>query len=263
MASIDASMTSMANMNGSEDNLRRTLVINGKGGCGKTTVATNLAATFAARGESIALIDQDHQASATDWMHCRDDTLPPIHLATLHQLNSPFSPLALHFPNTKNIQHVVIDAASAFHEGNLETLLRQTDIVLIPVMPSAIDIRTASKFITDLLTHRTFRQRPRSVGLVANRVRSGTPMEEKLERFFADFDLPNVAHFKDLAAYTQAAEEGAGVVDIARTPNERREAAEWMRLADWVDAQSGCPTERQPNPIRATIKERIAAQRVG
>ena len=51
---------------------RRILVVNGKGGCGKTTVATNLAAAYAATGLQVALCDYDPQASSHYWAEIRD-----------------------------------------------------------------------------------------------------------------------------------------------------------------------------------------------
>ncbi|HAS28601.1 MAG TPA: hypothetical protein DCS56_00375, partial [Alcanivorax sp.] len=49
------------------------LVANSKGGCGKTTLATNLAAYFAHSGQAVTLLDLDPQQSATQWVRLRED----------------------------------------------------------------------------------------------------------------------------------------------------------------------------------------------
>ena len=242
---------------------RRILVINGKGGCGKTTIATNLAATFAAHGESIALVDNDHQASAADWVESRSADLPPIHLVPAHQMAAAYPNHALHLPMAQRASRVVIDAASVVNHGNLETLLRQADVLLIPIMPSTIDTRAVSKFVTDLLTNKAFRKQPLPVGIIANRVQPGSPAEEKLDHFLRCLDVPNVARFADLPAYCDAAEQGVGIVDIATSPAERAEVDEWERLTHWIDEQPATTTRRRANPLRAAIKERVAAQRAG
>ena len=59
--------------------VRRIVVLNPKGGSGKTTIATNLAASYAFRGYCVALIDYDSQGSSTRWLSKRPDELPAIH----------------------------------------------------------------------------------------------------------------------------------------------------------------------------------------
>ena len=64
---------------------RRILVINGKGGCGKTTIATNLAVAYASAGHVVALMDNDPQASSSYWAEQRDPELPDVHLVEAHR----------------------------------------------------------------------------------------------------------------------------------------------------------------------------------
>ena len=58
--------------------MRSILVANPKGGSGKTTLATNIAVFYALRGQKVALVDYDPQASSMDWLEARPDHRPAI-----------------------------------------------------------------------------------------------------------------------------------------------------------------------------------------
>ena len=58
--------------------MKKILVMNPKGGCGKTTVATNLASYYALWEVPVALIDYDSQRSSLDWVDNRVAELGPI-----------------------------------------------------------------------------------------------------------------------------------------------------------------------------------------
>jgi chromosome partitioning protein len=57
-------------------------VINAKGGCGKSTIAMNVAAGLALRGQQILLIDMDPQAQITQWLGAGDGLRSEGTLAT-------------------------------------------------------------------------------------------------------------------------------------------------------------------------------------
>ena len=58
--------------------MRSILILNSKGGCGKTTLATNLAGYFASKGRRVVLADCDPQQSSLDWLAARSGDRPPI-----------------------------------------------------------------------------------------------------------------------------------------------------------------------------------------
>ena len=58
--------------------MRSIMVLNPKGGSGKSTIATNLAAYFAAEGQNVALSDLDPQGSSIAWLKVRPPGRPPI-----------------------------------------------------------------------------------------------------------------------------------------------------------------------------------------
>ncbi len=233
---------------------RRILIINGKGGCGKTTIATNLAVAYACSGASVALLDNDPQASSSYWAEQRDPKLPPIRVVAKHERPSMYQTQSFHHRLPAGTDIVIVDGHSNARGRDLESLLRQTDIILVPMLPSSIDIRAGGKFITDLLTHRIYRSAPRPVGVIANRVQPNTQTHEKLMQFLGCLDVPAVAQFRDSPVYTDAAEIGQGVVDMKDCRAARKETAQWKQLMQWIDQQT--PNHRAPARMRPRSAER-------
>jgi chromosome partitioning protein len=213
------------------------LIINGKGGCGKTTIATNLAVAYAHQNHQVALVDNDPQASSTYWAEQRDPELVKIHLVPAHQRANMYQTQTFHNRLSPDIDRIIIDGHSNARDRDLETLLKQADVVLIPLLPSSIDIRAGGRFITNLLTHRMFRNDPRPVGVIANRVQPNTQTHDKLTHFLGCLDVPAVATFRDSPVYTECAELGQGVVDMRSSRAARKETPAWHRLIEWIDAQ--------------------------
>ena len=219
----------------------RILVINGKGGCGKTTIATNLAVAYACQGRRVALLDNDPQASSTYWAEQRAADLPPIELVAKHQRPTMYQTQAFSHRLPVGTDLVIVDGHSNARGRDLDSLLRQTDLILVPILPSSIDIRAGGQFITDLLTHRLFRAAPRPVGVIANRIQPNTETHDKLLHFLGCLDVPAVAQFRDSPVYTDAAETGQGVVDMRECRAARKETAQWKQLLHWIDAQVARP----------------------
>ena len=58
--------------------MRHVMVMNSKGGCGKSTLATNIATWFANEGHKVAIADYDPQRTSLDWLAMRPEDLPKI-----------------------------------------------------------------------------------------------------------------------------------------------------------------------------------------
>ena len=148
------------------------LVINGKGGCGKTTVATNLAAGLAGRGRTVALMDHERESSATDWIRHRTPDLPPITLTGGASSMYQTTAFSLRIPPGHDF--MVIDGTDGIGDTGLDSLLRQVDLVLVPVMPSPFDVEATVRFIATLKANRFVRQRRIALALVVVRVSDAT-----------------------------------------------------------------------------------------
>ena len=118
--------------------MQRIIVLNPKGGSGKTTIATNLAACYAANGDRPALMDLDPQASSTRWLRKRPGEAAPIHgIAAFERSANVTRSWQTRIPAACRV--VVVDTPAAIDPLGLPDLTRGADAVLVPVMPSEIE----------------------------------------------------------------------------------------------------------------------------
>ncbi len=216
----------------------RVLVANAKGGCGKTTLATNLACQFAREGKTTTLIDHDPQASATDWLKLRNARLPIINgIEAERERHRAGSTLSWRMRIPLATERVVIDTPAGLHGNALSDLVAQADIILIPVIPSAIDMRAATEFIHALRKTQAYRQRACTIAVVANRVKRNTLSFNSLKTYLDELGIPFVTALRDTQFYVKAGEHGFGVVDFDR--QHPKEQEEWQPLMHWL----GCTIE--------------------
>lgn len=214
----------------------KVLIANAKGGCGKTTLATNLACQFARVGETTMLIDHDPQGSASDWLALRSNRLPIIDgIAATKERHRAGSTLSWRMRLSPSAQRVVIDTPAGLHGNELSDLVAQADIILIPVIPSAIDMRAVTEFIEDLMKSQAYRQHAKPIAVVANRVKRSTLSFSALKKFLAELNIPFVASLRDTQFYVRAGENGFGVVDFDRQHDKEQE--EWKPLMRWLNSK--------------------------
>jgi len=220
---------------------RRILVANGKGGCGKTTIATNLAGSLAARGRMTALLDYDPQGSSMQWLSVRRNA-PPIHGVAAHRppgagMTRTF---ALRLP--LGTERVILDVPAGIHGLQLIDLLRDVDVIVIPVMPSAIDIHAAARFIQELLLTGKVRARSVQVGVVANRVKENSHAFKNLQRFLSTLSIPFITRLRDSENFVTAAETGISISELPKA--HRRDLLLWEELVRWVEGEPPLRRER-------------------
>lgn len=234
--------------------MQRIVILNPKGGSGKTTIATNLAACFAMRGRLPALLDLDPQASSTRWLRRRPREAPPIHgIAGYERSASVTRSWQLRVP--PGCERLVVDTPAAIESRHMPELTRAATAVLVPVMPSEIDIHAAAKCIADLLLVAKIRRADRRLGIIANRVKTNTRVAQSLMRFLDSLDIPLVATFRDSQSYIRSAETGLGLLEM-KGAGASSDGYAWDRLIAWLDERPAVfPSVRTGDavpPVKAT-----------
>jgi chromosome partitioning protein len=223
------------------------LVINSKGGCGKTTLATNIASYCASRENNTTIMDYDPQGSSLHWLKLRPDTARPIHAANASsQKGTRMRSLQMYVP--QHTKKLIIDAPAGVDGLLLQELVRKADFIIIPVAPSAIDVHATADFVRDLFLKGGVRKQLTQVAVVANRVRRNMPVYAPLERFLHSLNLPFLTRISDSDQYILAAEKGVGIfeMDAAEVAAELRE---FEPIIDWLNPDAPRPKVRPDNVV--------------
>lgn len=215
--------------------MQRILIINSKGGCGKTTIATNLASFFISKKLSTALLDFDPQGSSIRWLNLRPKSRPAIfgtHVASRKNNIGVTRSFQMRVP--ADTERMIIDAPAGVADYELTDLIHFADTIIVPVLPSAIDIHAVARFIEELLVVGKVRQKGVNVAVVANRAKKNTITYKSLERFLRTLKLPFITTLRDTQNYVHAAERGIGIFEMwdKRTDTDK---TQWRPLLRWLD----------------------------
>lgn len=211
----------------------RILVLNAKGGCGKTTVATNLACQFAGEGHNTALIDYDPQCSSSQWLETRPHHLPVIHSISASKQKGHITSV-WHLKVPAGTTRVVVDTPARLESMTAVKLIREADTVLIPVIASSIDIRAAALFIESVLNSPEIRNSNKRFAVIGNRVRKNSKSYRALSVFLEALKIPFLTSLRDTQNYVLAAEEGVGVQEL-KLKSAEADCLQWHTLARWIE----------------------------
>ena len=233
--------------------MRKIMLLNAKGGCGKSTLATNLASYYASQGKAVVIADFDRQGSSMEWVEARPQDRPPIRgiAAWREPLRVP-----------RSTDYVIMDVPAGAHGSDLTALVRRAQTVIIPVLPSPTDIRAAAHFIHEaLLVGKIVRDETR-LAVVANRVRENnsiqntmesvlnsmsisystlnTQIYHNLERFLSRLKIPFIATLRESQNYLVADARGLGIFDLNRS-QVTRDTEQWEPLLKWLESKRSIP----------------------
>ena len=213
--------------------MRHIMVLNAKGGCGKSTIATNLASYYATQDKKVALADYDPQRSSLDWLAKRAPERPAIEgiEGYRHGLRN--------LPRSADV--VVIDAPARVHGSELTEMVRHAETIIVPVLPSSIDIQAAAKFLEDLADVRRVERKEVRIAVVANRVRENTLIAGELDEYLDGLKTPYVAKLREAQNYIRAYSRGLGVFELPEYlawPDWEQ----WEPLLEWLGSRRSRPS---------------------
>jgi len=182
----------------------------------------------------VRLFDHDTQGSSLQWLKLRNE-----HCAEIHGVDASRRPdnhmtrsWQLRVPLDTDM--VVIDTPAGIDVPELASMFQEHDFLIIPVLPSPIDIHSTAHFIKDILLIGKARKKQIHMAVIANRVRKNTLMYSKLERFLFTLKIPFVTSLRDTQNYSRAIEQGIGVQELtdARAKIDRQQ---WQPLVNWLN----------------------------
>lgn len=207
--------------------MKSVLIVNPKGGAGKTTLATNLAGALASVGDQdVKLWDLDRQRSALEWLALRPGDRPPIQAMDGIPSSSKRT-------SSGSSGWLILDAPAGIHGKMLDRALKIANKVIVPIQPSVFDMAASRQFIQELLKEKSVRNQRHFVGVVGMRVDPRTRAATTLGAFLHQFDLPVLTWLRDTQVYANAAFNGLSVFDLPSSIG-RREIEQWHPLLDWV-----------------------------
>ena len=225
--------------------MQRITVINVKGGCGKTTIATNLASAYAGHGRNTTLIDYDPQGSSMYWLNLRPHEASSINGIAAYPSNKPVTrSWQLHLP--QDTERVIVDTPAGLKGLDLIDQLNGTHTILIPVLPSSIDTHATADFIRDLYMIAKVKPRSTRLCIICNRVRPNTLSFKALMRFLDAMRIPVIAELRETQNYIKASECGLGIHEMGSQANDKDLEA-WEQIIHWLD------DDEQADKIRIVI----------
>lgn len=233
--------------------MRTILILNSKGGCGKSTIATNLAAFYARENKAVVLADFDPQGSSLQWLETRSPDRPRI---------EGMSGLDTGFRLPRQADYAILDAPAGIHGTQLTALVRRAQTILIPVLPSATDMRATARFVRDLLLVGKVSRKETRLATIANRVPEApavaraaeillngvdfayqsvpSQIYRPLEHFLARLRIPLVATLPDSPSYALADARGLGICELGES-RSAWDFIRWRPLLDWLDSPKSLP----------------------
>jgi len=212
----------------------RIVVINAKGGCGKSTISTNLASFYATKGFKTALYDFDQQGSSMRWLQARPDTVAAIHGVTAHRSAAKGVTMSWHLRIPPDTARMVIDTPPGLTGPDLADQLKGADYILIPVLPSWLDICATADFLRELIVNLKVHRGKARLAIITNKVRKNTTAFRELESFLKKLNVPVLAQLRDTQNYNRVTKSGLGIHEVHH-PSTAIDERHWQSIFNWIE----------------------------
>ena len=203
-----------------------TVVMNPKGGVGKSTLATNLAGYYATRGNAVMLGDVDRQQSAREWLKLRPAQCAPILSWNIERGRAAKPP--------REATHVVLDTPAAISDKLLAQVIAPARRVIVPLQASMLDILATRAFLEALAEDRAVRKSDALIGVVGMRVDTRTRAFDELQRFLDGLGLPVLGYIRHTQNYVHLAARGLTLFDVAPS-RVQQDLDQWTPILKWLD----------------------------
>jgi chromosome partitioning protein len=212
--------------------MRSIMVLNSKGGSGKSTIATSIASYYATQGNKVVLVDCDPQASSLEWLAAR-----PSGRSTISAIDGSSGK----FRVPRSADYIVYDTPAAVHGKDLSAFLRRAQSIIIPVLPSPIDMRAATPFIRKVLDNGRVARKEARVALIANRCRENYNIYHQLDTYLRKVrKAPFISALRETQNYVRAAERGLGIFELAPY-SVRKDLDQWQPIIRWLNSKRSQP----------------------
>src|SRR5690242_802403 len=184
-------------------------------------------------------MDFDPQGSSVRWVKKRQQAQAPIHVIAAFE-NDARTTRAFQMRVPPGTTHVIVDTPAALDSPRMPDITRDAHKIIVPVLPSDIDIHACSRCIRDLLLVAKIRREDDRLGVVANRIRRNTLTYQSLIRFLQTLGIPIITTIRDSQNYVRAAELGVGIHEM-KSYVVREDVEQWQPLIEWLEKPSQAP----------------------
>ena len=201
------------------------MLVNPNKGCGKSNISINLAGYYANSGFKVVLVDMHNKTPILDWLKKRPEECKPILPMTMRQVSET---------SEDEIDYVIIDTPANIAYKQVLNLLKQSDILLVPVLPSKKDIRDTGYFMYQLLIKHKIIFEDKAVGVIASRSSVDNANYAALDKFLHDVNYTFIAAIRESDNYPLCAEKGMSVFEYD-SEAMKNDCGDWQPIIDWLD----------------------------
>lgn len=126
-----------------------------------------------------------------------------------------------------------MDAPAGVHGKAINKMLLRVDTLVLPVLPSPIDMRACNRYLSELLASGRVSKYQTRIGIVANRVKEQTRVYHELEAYLGHLKIPFITHLRESQNYIRSAEKGLAIFELA--PSQAyKDVILWDPLLEWL-----------------------------